>query len=123
MEYNGKCVGYYRELDEGKEVVVGFDIRESDFPLRAEFPVFLANAMIYLTDTSYLASNVYYAGEEIVLQPWVEADMLSFDRCRDSQACIRLEMKIIRKRMWYVFRLLQSQMEEKKLILLAVWKI
>ncbi len=81
LEYNGKCVGYYRELDEGKEVVVGFDIRESDFPLRAEFPVFLANAMIYLTDTSYLASNVYYAGEEIVLQPWVEADMLSFDRC------------------------------------------
>lgn len=80
LEYNGKCVGYYRELDEEKEVVVGFDIRESDFPLRAEFPVFLANAMRYLTDTSYLASNVYYAGEEIILQPWAEADMLSFDR-------------------------------------------
>lgn len=79
LEYQGKCVGYYRELDEGKEVVVGFDIRESDFPLRAEFPVFLANAMIYLTDTSYLASNVYYAGEEIVLQPWAELDQLSFD--------------------------------------------
>lgn len=79
LEYKGKCVGYYRELDEGKEVVVGFDIRESDFPLRAEFPVFLANAMIYLTDTSYLASNVYYAGEEIVLQPWAELDQLSFD--------------------------------------------
>ncbi|MDE7445268.1 MAG: VWA domain-containing protein [Lachnospiraceae bacterium] len=79
-EYNGKCVGYYRELDDGKEVVVGFDIRESDFPLRAEFPVFLANAIIYLTDTSWLASNVYYAGEEIVLQPWAEPDLLSFDR-------------------------------------------
>lgn len=79
LEYNGKCVGYYRELDEGKEVVVGFDIRESDFPLRAEFPVFLANALIYLTDTSYLASNVYYAGEEIALQPWAEPDLLSFD--------------------------------------------
>lgn len=80
LEYNGKCVGYYRELDGGKEVVAGFDIRESDFPLRAEFPVFLANAMSYLTDTSYLASNVYYAGEEIILQPWAEPDMLSFDR-------------------------------------------
>ena len=74
LQYNGKCVGYYGEHDGRKEVVVGFDIRESDFPLRAEFPVFLANAMIYLSDTSWLASNVYYAGEEIALQPWAESD-------------------------------------------------
>ena len=74
LQYKGKCVGYYGEGDGGKEVVVGFDIRESDFPLRAEFPVFLANAMIYLSDTSWLASNVYYAGEEIALQPWAELD-------------------------------------------------
>ncbi|MDE6675150.1 MAG: VWA domain-containing protein, partial [Acetatifactor sp.] len=40
-----QCVGYYGEHDGVKTVVVGFDIRESDFPLRAEFPVFLANAM------------------------------------------------------------------------------
>ncbi|MBD5546643.1 MAG: VWA domain-containing protein [Lachnospiraceae bacterium] len=79
LEYNGKCAGYYREQDGIKEVVVGFDLRESDFPLRAEFPVFLANAMVYLTDTSFLASNVYYAGEEITLQPWAEPDELLFD--------------------------------------------
>ena len=79
LEYDGKCVGYYRELDGIKEVVVGFDPRESDFPLRAEFPVFLANAMVYLTDTSWLAENVYYAGEEIALQPWAEPDKLAFD--------------------------------------------
>jgi len=52
LEYNGKCVGYYREQDGVKEVVVGFDPRESDFPLRAEFPVFLSNVMVYLADTS-----------------------------------------------------------------------
>ncbi|MDE7254139.1 MAG: VWA domain-containing protein [Acetatifactor sp.] len=74
LEYDGKCVGYYGERDGMKEVVVGFDIRESDFPLRAEFPIFLANAMIYLSDTSWLATNVYYAGEEIALQPWAELD-------------------------------------------------
>ncbi len=74
LEYNGKCVGYYGETDGGKVIVVGFDIRESDFALRAEFPVFLANAMIYLSDTSWLAANVYYAGEEIALQPWAEPD-------------------------------------------------
>lgn len=74
LEYNGKCVGYYGEINGRKEVVVGFDIRESDFPLRAEFPVFLANAMIYLADTSWLATNIYYAGEELALQPWAELD-------------------------------------------------
>ncbi len=79
LEYDGKCVGYYMEQDGIKEIVVGFDIRESDFPLRAEFPVFLANAMIYLSDTSWLTSNVYYAGEEIALQPWAELDRSQFD--------------------------------------------
>lgn len=79
LEYDGKCVGYYGEWNGRKEIVTGFDIRESDFPLRAEFPVFLANAMIYLSDTSWLASNVYYAGEEIALQPWAEPDMTSFE--------------------------------------------
>lgn len=72
LEYEGKTVGYYRDTEEYREIVVGFDIRESDFPLRAEFPVFLANAMIYLSDTSWLATNVYYAGEELALQPWAE---------------------------------------------------
>ncbi len=79
LEYDGKCVGYYRDLDGVKEIVVGFDPRESDFPLRAEFPIFLANAMVYLTDTSLLAENVYYAGEEIALQPWADTDGLVFD--------------------------------------------
>ncbi len=79
LEYDGKCVGYYRELDDRKEIVVGFDIRESDFPLRAEFPVFLANAMIYLSDTSWLVANTFYAGEEIVLQPWAEMDRSQFE--------------------------------------------
>ena len=74
LEYEGKCVGYYGEINGRREIVVGFDIRESDFPLRAEFPVFLANAMIYLSDTSWLATNVYYAGEAPSLQPWAEVD-------------------------------------------------
>ncbi|MCM1262828.1 MAG: VWA domain-containing protein [Butyrivibrio sp.] len=80
LEYDGKCVGYYREAANHKEIVVGFDIRESDFPLRAEFPIFLANAMLYLSDTSWLATNIYYAGEEIALQPWAEIDRSSFEK-------------------------------------------
>ena len=85
LEYDGRCAGYYREADGIREIVVGFDIRESDFPLRAEFPVFLANAMNYLTDTSWLSSTVCYAGEEILLQPWAELDRTQFDS-RPSKA-------------------------------------
>lgn len=81
LEYDGKCIGYYGEKNGQKEVVVGFDIRESDFPLRAEFPVFLANALKYLADTSWLASNRYYAGDRIALQPWAEADLTNFESC------------------------------------------
>lgn len=87
LEYNGSCAGYYREVDGVREIVVGFDIRESDFPLRAEFPVFLASALNYLTDTSWLSSTVCYAGEEIALQPWAELDRTQFDS-RPSKAGI-----------------------------------
>ncbi|MCM1182430.1 MAG: VWA domain-containing protein [Roseburia sp.] len=90
LEYGGNCVGYYREQAGGKEIVVGFDIRESDFPLRAEFPVFLANAMIYLSDTSWLASNVYYAGEELALQPWAEPEGDVPDSALDKAGLYRL---------------------------------
>lgn len=74
LEYEGKTVGYYMEKDGYREVTVGFDIRESDFPLKAEFPIFLANAMIYLSDTSWLTTNVYYAGEKLALQSWAKSE-------------------------------------------------
>lgn len=75
LTYNDKCVGYYGEHDGIREVVTGFDIRESDFPLRAEFPIFLANAMTYLSNTSWLASNIYFSGEKIAVQPWAGEDI------------------------------------------------
>lgn len=90
LTYNGECVGYYWERDGRKEIVTGFDIRESDFPLRAEFPIFLANAMRYLSDTSWLAANVYYAGEELVLQPWAEPDESLTDVHPDKAGLYRL---------------------------------
>ena len=90
LEYDGKCVGYYGEVNGRKEVVVGFDIRESDFPLRAEFPVFLANAMIYLSNTSWLATNVYYAGEELALQPWAEPDMTTLPENLEKAGMYRI---------------------------------
>lgn len=71
----GQCAGYYGEHDGVKTVVVGFDIRESDFPLKAEFPVFISNAIHYLGDTSLLTDNIYEAGEQIVFHPQSDFDV------------------------------------------------
>ena len=75
----GQCAGYYGEHDGVKTVVVGFDIRESDFPLKAEFPVFMANAIRFLGDTSLLADNIYEAGDKPAFHPYADfnADILS----------------------------------------------
>lgn len=70
-----QCVAYYGEHDGIREIVLGFDIRETDFPLLAEFPVFMANAIGYLSDTSLLASNIYAAGEQVVFQPRSDMDI------------------------------------------------
>lgn len=71
----GQCAGYYGEHDGVKTVVVGFDIRESDFPLKAEFPVFISNAIHFLGDTSLLADNIYEAGEQMVFHPQSDFDV------------------------------------------------
>ena len=69
MEADGKCVGYYGINGDHKEVVVGMDIRESDFPLKAEFPVFMAGAVSYLSDLHILAEDLYDAGDPLKLNP------------------------------------------------------
>ena len=43
MEVEDKCVGYYGINQGHREVVVGVDIRESDFALQAQFPVFFVS--------------------------------------------------------------------------------
>ncbi len=70
-----QCAGYYGEHDGVKTVVVGFDIRESDFPLKAEFPVFISNAIHYLGDASLLANNIYMAGDRVLFHPQTDLDV------------------------------------------------
>lgn len=70
-----QCAGYYGEHEGVKTVVVGFDIRESDFPLQAEFPIFISNAIHYLGDTSLLAGNLYTAGERVLFHPQADLDV------------------------------------------------
>ena len=70
-----QCAGYYGEHDGVKLVVLGFDIRESDFPLKAEFPVFISNALHFLGDTSLLAGNIYMAGDKVIFHPQADFDV------------------------------------------------
>lgn len=70
-----QCAGYYGEHDGLKMVVLGFDIRESDFPLKAEFPVFMSNALHFLGDTSLLAGNIYMSGDKVLFHPQADFDV------------------------------------------------
>ena len=64
--WNGKqCAAYYGEHDGIRTVVIGFDLRESDFALQPEFPVFMNHALHYLADSSLLSQNVYEAGDTV----------------------------------------------------------
>lgn len=69
------CAGYYGEKDGVKVIAIGFDVRESDFPITPEFPVFMYNALQFLGDTSLLSDNVYEAGETVIFHPQADFDV------------------------------------------------
>lgn len=70
-----KVVAYYGEENGVKQVVLGFDIRDSEYPLLAEFPIFVADSITYLTDESLVLSKYIKAGEFPELSPSVSSDM------------------------------------------------
>lgn len=74
MDYNGESVGYFGEHDGIRYIVLGFDIRETDFPLNAEFPIFIANSMNYLSDSGILVKNTYTAGDVLLVNPSADYD-------------------------------------------------
>lgn len=86
LECGDQCVGYYGEHDGIREVIIGFDIRESDFPLKGEFPIFLYNCFTYLSDTSLLAKNTYYAGDSLSFHPWASDEPLLLDDMTTDKA-------------------------------------
>lgn len=96
------CVAYYGEHDGIREIVVGFDIRETSFPLLAEFPVFMANAIGYLSDTSLLTSNIYYAGEQVIFQPQADIDVSTLEA--DTAYAGIYNIEIEGKTEYYVIR-------------------
>ena len=67
-------VGYFGEHDGVREIVLGFDVRDSEFPLMAEFPIFIADVMNYLADESILAENYISAGNVPRTRPAEDID-------------------------------------------------
>jgi hypothetical protein len=62
MSIDGKTVGYYGIQNNRRVIVLGFDIRNTEFPLMAEFPVFMANAVDFLSDQSLVGNSYISAG-------------------------------------------------------------
>ncbi len=60
-----KIIGFYG-VDEGlRKVVLGFDFHDTDFPLMAEFPIFIHNIIYYLSEASLTVSNNFVCGDNI----------------------------------------------------------
>ena len=70
-----KIIAYYGEENGVRQVVLGFDIRDSEYPLLAEFPIFVADSITYLTDESLVQSKYIQAGEMLDLSPSVSSAM------------------------------------------------
>lgn len=70
--YNGEVVAYYGEHDGIKDVVLGFNIRETDFALLAEYPVFMANTLSYLAGSEVLEKSTYFVSEPLCFEPGVD---------------------------------------------------
>ncbi len=88
---DGKSMGYYGEHDGIREIVVGFDIRESDFALTADFPIFMANAINYLAKGSILSQNEYTAGQYLSFRATAGLDIDSYNSRLDKIGIYRLD--------------------------------
>ena len=109
-----QCAGYYGEHDGVKRVVVGFDIRESDFPLKGEFPVFISNAIHFLGDTSLLAKHVYGAGEPVVFHPQADFDVSGLTA--ETQKAGLYEVRADDITEWYVVRFATESQSDGRVV-------
>lgn len=105
-----ECAAYYGEHDGIRQVVLGFDLRESDFALQAEFPVFMANALGFLGDSSLLAQNVYDAGEKVLFHPQPDVDMDTF--LADTSKAGIYEVKAGEQKESYIVRFVSASQSD-----------
>ncbi|TXD35752.1 VWA domain-containing protein [Lujinxingia vulgaris] len=61
----GQAVIVDRELDGRRLIAVGFDLRESDFPLRVAFPIFILNIIDYLAQDDVDLMYAFETGRSV----------------------------------------------------------
>ncbi|WP_027632522.1 vWA domain-containing protein [Clostridium hydrogeniformans] len=64
---NNKTIGFVGMERNRKIGVLGFDLHNTDFPLKPEFPIFMNNLVSYMMDRNFMSKRSFYAGEKIAL--------------------------------------------------------
>lgn len=75
MMAGDKCVGYLDSTGGPGRIYLGFDLRDTDFAVSPEFPVFMAESIYYMANAGLLQENAYHAGDE----PELRASTLTGD--------------------------------------------
>ena len=87
-----QCVGYYGCDPSGiRRIAVGFDIRESNLPVMAEFPIWFANSLQYLSDSRMLGRHLYFPGEPLLINPSAASDAPVVEGDTDATGLYQLE--------------------------------
>lgn len=73
MFSSGEAIGFKGEKDNQKFVVLGFDIHDTDFPLKYSFPIFIQNVLDYTLSFNMQRKSNVFSGEgiEIDISPKV----------------------------------------------------
>ncbi|MEW8955714.1 BatA and WFA domain-containing protein [Clostridium sp.] len=55
-------------MENGRKIgVLGFDLHNTDLPLKPEFPILMNNLVSYMMDRNFMSKRSFYAGEKISL--------------------------------------------------------
>ncbi|MCY6371597.1 vWA domain-containing protein [Clostridium ganghwense] len=69
LNVNSKSIAFVGEHSGRKIGVIGFDLHNSDFPLNAEFPIFINQISSYFLGDNSIQNNRYFCGEEVNINP------------------------------------------------------
>lgn len=80
-----KAVGFYGIQDGKRICVVGFDFHSSDFPLLAEFPIFIQEITDFLTSRSFIEKRKVIAGTSVAVQTGLSKSDIKIQGARGEE--------------------------------------
>jgi len=73
MKCEGGFAAFYGHLENRKTIVFGFDLHDTNFPLKAYYPVIMTRAVQYLLPLGFYDASSVYAGETVSITADPEA--------------------------------------------------